>query len=331
MACAEGARKHKACEILAVSARTVNRWQQSKTQDKRKGSKRTVANKLSAADKAQILDIVNSPLYCDLPPCRIVPMLADDNIYIASESSFYRLLREKKQLAHRLLTKRKKNKKPTPCEADGANQLWSWDITYIPSQVRGVYFYLYIVMDIYSRKIVGWNVHEKQCSEHAAHLIKQTCIDEKVDRDQLTLHSDNGAPMKGATMIEMLKILGVIPSFSRPSVSDDNPYSEALFKTVKYHPTYPVTKKFADIIAARLWVIKFSNWYNTEHMHSALKFVTPQQRHVGDDKKILEKRQAVYQQAKLTHPERWSGQSRNWELSKVVALNPNRKAQKSSA
>ncbi len=327
-ACAAGARKHKACEVLEISTRTLNRWRRSKkNQDKRKGSKRRVANKLSEAEKNQILVVVNSPAYCDLPPCRIVPMLADDNVYIASESSIYRLLRERKQLAHRQLTKPIKNKKPTPCEAKGPNQVWSWDITYIPSQVRGVYFYLYIVMDIYSRKIVGWNVHESQSSEYAANLIKQTCIDENIDRDQLTLHSDNGAPMKGVTMIEMLKILGVIPSFSRPSVSDDNPYSEALFKTIKYHPTYPVVTKFENIIAVRLWMIKFTNWYNNEHMHSALKFVTPQQQHVGEDKK-LEKRQDVYQQAKKMHPERWAGQTRNWKLSEVVALNPNRKAMK---
>ena len=323
-----GARKHKACEILEVSARTLNRWQQSKTEDKRKGSKRAIANKLSEVEKARILEIVNSVAYCDLPPCRIVPMLADENIYIASESSFYRLLLEKKQLAHRQLTKHKKNKKPTPREAHGPNQVWSWDITYIPSQVRGLYFYLYIVMDIYSRKIVGRNVHENQSSDHGANLIKHSCIDENIDRDQLTLHSDNGGPMKGTTMIEMLKILGIIPSFSRPSVSDDNPYSEALFKTVKYHPTYPMVKKFEDIIAVRLWMIKFTNWYNDEHMHSALKFVTPQQRHHGEDKEILEKREGVYNRAKLMHPERWSGQMRNWELSEVVALNPNRKAMK---
>lgn len=329
-ACSGGARRHKACEILEISIRTLERWQKVNIEDKRKGAQRTVVNKLTEAEKTLILEIANSPEYCDLPPCKIVPMLADEGIYVASESSFYRILREQKQLKHRLLSKCPQRKKPTPCEATGPNQVWSWDITYLPTQVRGVYFYLYIIMDIFSRKIVGFNVHEEQCSEHAANLVQQTCIDEGIDRDQLTLHSDNGAPMRGATMIEMLKFLGVIPSFSRPSVSDDNPYSEALFKTIKYHPKYPVANNFGNIIAARKWVIKFVEWYNNEHKHSALKFITPSQRHIGDDKKILMQRHQVYLQAKERRPERWSRHTRNWGLPTVVALNPNRKAQKTA-
>lgn len=180
-------------------------------------------------------------------------------------------------------------------------------------------------MDVYSRKIVAWTVHDEQTSEHAADLIQQACIDEKVNRHELTLHSDNGTPMKGVTMLAMLEILGVIPSFSRPSVSDDNPYSESLFKTLKYHPTFPVTAKFENIFDTRRWVISFVEWYNNQHMHSGLKFITPHQRHVGDDDKVLKQRHQVYLEAQSRHPERWARHTRNWQLPNEVTLNPNKK------
>lgn len=327
---ARGARKYKACELLGISLRTMERWKKNNPHDKRKGVKRSIANKLSETEKTLILETVNSPEYCDLPACQIVPRLADNGIYIASESSIYRVLRAHKQLAHRQKSKKPKNKKPSPCIAYGPNQVWSWDISYLPSQVRGIYFYLYFILDIYSRKIVGWSIHEEQCSIHAANLIRQTCLDENIDQDQLTLHSDNGSPMRGATMIEMLNRLGVTPSFSRPSVSDDNPYLEALFKTVKYHPTYPSPKSFADIYVVRRWIISFVNWYNDQHLHSGLKFITPNQRHLGNDKKILEQRNNVYLQAQSKNPERWTGKTRDWNLPDIVTLNPNTKMQKTS-
>jgi transposase InsO family protein len=191
--------------------------------------------------------------------------------------------------------------------------------------VRGLYFYLYLILDIYSRKIVGWSIHEAESADHAANLIKQACVDEQVAQGQLVLHSDNGGPMKGLTMLAMLEKLGVIPSFSRPSVSDDNPYSEALFKTLKYHPTFPLHHRFATLADARTWCETFVNGYNRQHLHSALKFVTPEQRHSGEDQLIREKRHKVYQMAKQQCPERWSGNTRNWSLPEVVTLNPNKK------
>lgn len=189
----------------------------------------------------------------------------------------------------------------------------------------GLFYYLYFIIDIYSRKIVGWCIHEREDSEHASMLVKQACLDENVQNNQLVLHSDNGAPMKGATMLATLQTLGVIPSFSRPSVSDDNPYSEALFRTAKYHQSFPWLDKFANIFNARVWAEQFVNWYNNVHLHSALKFVTPHQRHTGEDDAIRIKRNNVYQIAKLAHPERWSRDTRNWLVSKVATLNPNKK------
>ena len=309
-----------------MSIRTLERWEKDRERDKRKGAPREVGNKLTEEEKAMILETVNSSEYRDLSPSQIVPHLADKGIYIASEASFYRVLREAKQLEHRQRSKQPKHNKPEAYTATGPNQVWTWDITYLPTTVRGIYVYLYMIIDIYSRKIVGWSVHEVQTSEHAGNLIRQACIDENVERDQLTLHSDNGTPMKGATMLAMLEKLGVVPSFSRPSVSDDNPFSEALFRTVKYHPTFPITAKFETITDARNWVIDFTTWYNNVHLHSALKFITPSQRHRGDDAQILKERHRVYQEAKERNPARWSRNTRNWQPASVVTLNPNKKA-----
>ena len=223
------------------------------------------------------------------------------------------------------MSKPAKHKRPAACIADAPNKVWSWDITYLPSQICGQHFYLYMIVDVFSRKIVGWSVHEAESAEHASSLIKQACIDEGVARNQLTLHSDNGSPMKGATMLATLQVLGVMPSFSRPSVSDDNPYSEALFKTVKYHPTFPAIEKFNTIESARKWCVALVSWYNHQHLHSGLKFITPHQRHTGEDKKIMEKRKRIYQAARERRPDRWSGNIRNWKLPSSLTLNPDRK------
>jgi transposase InsO family protein len=169
---------------------------------------------------------------------------------------------------------------------------------------------------------VAWEIHEDEKSEHASVLIDKACLKYGIKRDQLALHSDNGSPMKGATTLATLQRLGVVPSFSRPSVSDDNPFSESLFRTLKYNPAYP-SKPFADIHQARQWVHTFVNWYNYEHHHSGIKFVTPAQRHSGQDQIILQNRQAVYEAAKLANPDRWRNRpTRNWDRPQEVWLNP---------
>jgi len=306
--------------------RTIERWQnRDNFIDKRTTAVHVPLNKLTNEERDMIINIANTKKYCDLPPSKIVPILADEGVYIASEASFYRVLREKNQLTHRGHSKSIKHHKPKQFTAFGANQVWTWDISYLPTQVRGLYFYLYLIMDIYSRKIVGWSIHDEELSAYSAQLIEQACYDEKISRNQIVLHSDNGSPMKGVTMIAMLEKLGVLPSFSRPSVSNDNPYSEALFKTVKYHPTFPVETYFATISDARVWCEKFVTWYNQEHLHSALKFITPQQRHNGDGCSIMKNRHEVYELAKKKHPLRWSRHTRNWKLPKIVSLNPNNK------
>jgi transposase InsO family protein len=308
-----------------MCARTLQRWrvQGAVKADGRKaaGSRREPANKLSEHERRQILDIANEPQFAAMAPSQIVPALADRGQYIASESSFYRVLREADQLARRGKAKPPTRQRPKPLQAGAPNQLWSWDITYLATTIKGVFFYLYLIMDVYSRKIVGWEVFESESAEQAALVFAKTHLREGIGAESLVLHSDNGSPMKGATMLSTLQRLGVMPSFSRPSVSDDNPFSESLFKTLKYHPGFP-DKPFDTLQQAREWVGGFEHWYNEVHRHSSLKFVTPAQRHRGDDSAILEKRHALYEAARAERPERWSGPSRNWEPEKIVYLNP---------
>jgi putative transposase len=203
------------------------------------------------------------------------------------------------------------------------NQVWSWDITYLPTTVRGRFFYLYLVVDVWSRRVVGWRVHERENAELAAAMAQEICEQSKINPTGLVLHSDNGPAMRGSTMVTTLAWLGILPSFSRPHVSDDNPYSEALFRTLKHGPTYP-RRPFADIKAARAWVEGFVAWYNGEHRHSGIRFVTPDQRHFGTEDGILAQRRDVYARFHGDHPERWSGPTRNWNPIPTVVLNPER-------
>jgi len=317
-----GARQTQACKIIGISSRTLQRWQQDDVHDGRIDAKHAPANKLTAIERQRIIQTANKSEYADLPPTKIVPKLADKGVYIASESTFYRVLKEANQLQHRQKEKPDRQvKKPRALTATGPNQIFTWDITYLPTQVKGIFLYLYLVMDIYSRKIVGWQVHEEESSTLASGLMTDICQREGILPDQVTLHSDNGSPMKGATMLATLQELGVVPSFSRPSVSNDNPYSESLFRTLKYRPEYP-EKPFLNLLSARGWVQGFVDWYNFEHLHSAIQFVTPAQRHTGEDIEILAKRKRLYEQAKFKHPERWSGEIRNWKPVALVYLNP---------
>ncbi len=318
-----GARQSAACEIIGISAKTLQRWEQpDNAQDGRLDALHEPSTKFTHSEREQIINVANEPDYAALSPSKIVPKLADEGLYIASESSFYRVLKAAKQLSHRLKAKPARTViKPKALTASGPNQIYSWDITYLPTQVRGIFLYLYLVMDIYSRKVVGWQVYEEESSALAADLMTDICQREGVKRDCVTLHSDNGSPMKGATLLATLHDLGVMPSFSRPSVSNDNPYSESLFRTLKYRPEYP-EEVFANLHGARTWVRWFVDWYNNEHLHSSIQFVTPGQRHAGHDPDILARREQVFRDAKARHPQRWSGDIRNWKPVGDVHLNP---------
>ena len=327
-AVANGASRWKAAEQLEIALKTLNRWRDDNGMvlvDKRPEASRPVpSNKLTEEEEQRILAISNEKDYASLPPSQIVPALADKGEYVASESSFYRVLKKHGQLHHRGRSKkRSKSKKPTTYIATGPNQVWCWDISYVPSRVRGQFWYLYLILDVYSRKIVGWEIHSQESGELASELINRTVLAERCIKKPLVLHSDNGAPMTSSTFKAKLYDLGIIPSHSRPRVSNDNAFAESIFKTVKYCPEWP-SQGFLTLDESRQWMLKFERFYNNKHRHSSIRFVTPAQRHEQRDAAILKHRKEVYTKAQEANPSRWSGDIRNWEPVGAVALNPER-------
>jgi transposase InsO family protein len=305
-----------------VSLRQLQRWSQHPERpDGRKGSARLVQHALSENERNKILEIANSPEYCDLSPRRIVPALADMGIYLASESTFYRVLRANNCISHRQRWKAPTKREKPALVAKQPNQVWSWDISFLRSTVRVRFYYLYLFMDIFSRKIVGWEVLEREDSAAAASILRSACMLEGVSREQLTLHADNGAAMKGSTMLATMHWLGIVPSFSRPRTSNDNCYSESLFRTLKYSVQYPDTP-FKNLDEARSWVTEFVHWYNHENLHSGINYVTPNERHQGKDAVKLAARHSVYEMAFRQNPKRWRRGVRSWEYQNVVFLNP---------
>ena len=323
-AVAAGARQRRACEEMGISPRTYQRWTEAhgvKADGRPTAERPEPAHKLSQEEREQILEVAHSTEFQSLPPSQIVPTLADRGEYIASESSFYRVLREADQQHHRGRAKAPERKSATTHCATGPNQLWCWDITWLPGPARGSWHYLYLMLDVYSRKVVGWEIHAEESSELAAELVRKACLREGISGQPLVLHADNGSPMKGATLRETLHQLGVTASYSRPRVSNDNAYAESIFRTCKYRPDYPYDG-FADLTEARDWVLRFVHWYNHEHKHSGLKFISPAQRHKGQDRAIMTNREVVYEVARARNPARWSGATRNWRLPQKVWLNP---------
>ena len=319
-----GARLSPACEELNISVRTYERWvaEGGIKEDQRPITLRPEPkNKLTQEEKMEILEVVKKEEFADLPPTQIVPKLADQCIYIASESTFYRVLREENMQNHRGRSKKPERRLPESHLATAPNQVWTWDITWLKGPVKGMFYRLYLIIDIFSRKIVGWEIWETEEAKYAEELMRKTVISEKVQGRPLVLHSDNGSPMKAATFQVLLEKLGIQSSYSRPRVSNDNPYSEAMFRTLKYRPEYPY-KGFKTLEAAREWSLSFVNWYNCIHLHSGINFVTPEQCHTGAHIEILQKRKEVYEQAKQRHPERWSRSTRDWSANESVALNP---------
>lgn len=319
-----------ACEEVGISKRTFQRWMSSYNEIKEHVDKRTIAihptphNKLTAEEKQEIINIVNIPEFSSLPPSQIVPILADKGIYIASESSFYRVLKEFKEQHHRGRSKEPVKRPLSTHVATAPNRVYTWDITYLNGPVKGRHYYLYMISDLFSRKIVAWEVWEVESAENASELIRRAILAEKLTtrKHPLVLHSDNGSPMKGSTMLETLYNLGITPSRSRPRVSNDNPFAESLFKTLKYRCNYQ-PKGFSSIEEARIWVYNFVEWYNNNHRHSGINFLTPNQRHASDHgHNVLQKRDLVYKTAKLKNPERWSKATRDWSIVDKVCLNP---------
>src|SRR5438309_6967021 len=276
-----GARLRAACEIIGLSVRAVERWRmRPEGDDRRCGPLHAPGNALFESEKAQVLAVMTTS---GLSPKQLVPQLADKGVYLASESTLYGLRRAGRALARAHVTRAQAVHRAT-----GPNQVWSWDITWLPTVVRGRFLYLYLVLDVWSRRIVGWEVCDRESADEAASLIQRICTESGIDPKGVVLHSDNGKPMRGSTMIATLQWLGVVPSFSRPHVSNDNPYSEALFRTLKHTAGYP-SLPFADLACANRWVARFVDRYNGTHRHSAIRYVTPDQRHLGHARAILKK------------------------------------------
>ena len=324
---AAGAKQCKACKLVGISERTFQRWKplegnQAKP-DLRPAAKRPMpSNALTIAEQERILEVCNSKEFGSMPPSQIVPKLADQEIYLASESSFYRILRKSGLQQQRGRARKRRNVGPPRSHtAHAPNEVWTWDITYLPSKVRGQYFYLYLVEDLYSRYGVMWEVHTIESGELASDLIQKAFWREKCLAKPPVLHADNGSAMKSQTLRVKLQELNIIPSHSRPGVSDDNAFVESFFRTLKYCPQWP-SGGFESLEKARGWVHEFMTWYNHDHQHSKIRFVTPAQRHNGTEKEVLNKRKQVYEIAKAKHPERWSGDTRNWNPIGKVELNP---------
>ena len=327
---AAGARLKPACAMAGIELRTLQRWQTSGGLvggDRRPQAVRPPAgHALTEAERAQVLAVANEPRFAAVPPARIVPMLADEGIYLASESTFSRVLKAHGQTTHRGRAKVPKQRRPpTTHIATEPRQVWCWDMTYLPARVQGRWFHLYLILDLYSRKIVGWEVHDSDHADHAAHLVRRTALAEGIAAlgSKPVLHGDNGSTLKATTVLAMLNWLGVQPSYSRPRVSDDNAYADSLFRTAKYRPEFPA-KGFAELDDARAWAASFVQWYNVEHRHSGIRYVSPAQRHAGEDQAILAARHALYISARDLNPARWSGKTRNWTPVGAVALNPER-------
>ena len=316
----------RCAQVAGLSLRTLERWrrQEDGGDDQRHGPKTVPGNKLSDHEEHRLLRVLTSPEYRDLSPRQVIPDLAEKGTYIASEATAYRVLHKHQLQTHRENTRPRTSKKPDELVASGPNQVYCWDITYLKSSLLGSFFYLYLVTDIFSRRIVAAHVYEAENDEHAADLFAEVQEREQLVAGQTTLHSDNGSAMKGSTLKATLERLGVLASYSRPSVSDDNPYVESLFGTLKTRVGYP-KKPFTSKEDAQQWVDGFVYWYNEEHRHSALNWVTPMARHTGSERELLRLREHTYRKARQRRPERWSRGIRNCQPAPAVTLNPAQK------
>lgn len=324
----EGATQETACREAGICARTYRRWrdQGEDGADRRPTAVRpTPANALTKEERAAIIRVANLPENASKVPAEIVVNLADEKTYLASESSFYRVLDEHHQKIRRGRARAPKAKAaPVTHVATKIRQVWVWDITWLPSKVAGIFFKLYIIMDLYSRKIIAWEVWEEENATHSEELLRRAALGENIAVNTLkvVLHGDNGSPLKAGTVLALMYALGITPSHSRPRVSNDNAHAEAFFRTAKYHPTM-VPGGFASLEDAREWAASFIRWYNYEHKHKALNFVTPHQKHTGEDVVLLAQRDQLYQQHRDKNPRRWiKGNTRDWTPVQSSALNP---------
>ena len=258
---------------------------------------------LSAAERAHVRHTLNSDRFADQAPREVYAQLLDEGTYLCSPSTMYRVLDEHAEVRERRDQLRHPAYAKPELLASRPNQVWSWDITRLRGPAKWTTYYLYVMIDIFSRYIVGWLIAERESGALAEQLITETCAKQQIARDQLTIHADNGGPMIAKPVTLLMTELGVRPSHSRPHVSNDNPFSEAQFKTLKYQPDYP--DRFGSLVDARTWARTFLLWYNTEHHHSGIGFMTPAAIHYGQASRLLIQRQQTLSTAYAAHPERF--------------------------
>lgn len=261
---------------------------------------------LSPAEKDTIIAVLCEERFVDLAPAQVYSTLLDEGAYLCSERQMYRVLAERGLVRER---RRGGHQRAgvygvPRLEADAPNQVWTWDITALRGPTKGVKYYLYTILDIFSRKVVGWTVHDVESEKHARRLIREACRRHGVDRNQLVIHADRGSPMMAGTVAELLNELGVAKSHSRPRVSNDNPFIESHFKTLKYRPNYP--DRFDSLSHARTWCRTFFRWYNEIHYHSGIGYLRPADLHHGNHTAIIEHRQTTLDAAAAAHPERFT-------------------------
>ena len=307
-----------ACAALALPRSSQYRNRKPRRE---KSTPTTSVRALSQAEKERVLQELNSERFQDLSPREIYATLIDEGRYLCSWRSMYRILAENHEVCERRNQLRHPNYARPELLATGPNQLWSWDITKLLGPVKWTYYYLYTIMDVFSRYVVGWMIAERESSTLAQALISETCARQGIQPNQLTIHADRGSSMTSKPVALLMADLGVTKTHSRPHVSNDNPYSEAQFKTLKYQPDYPA--HFGCQPDARAWAIKFFKWYNQDHHHSGLALLTPAEVHYCHSDIVLQKRQVVLLEAYKLHPQRFvKGSPMPELLQKAVWINP---------
>jgi putative transposase len=309
-----------ACAALIVPRSSLYR---ARTPQVVRSRPKISARALSQVEKIKVREELNSARFQDRSPREVYATLIDEGRYLCSWRSMYRILDENHEVRERRDQLRHPNYTKPELLATAPNQLWSWDITKLLGPSKWTYFYLYVILDVYSRYVVGWMIAERESSALAEELISQTCVRQGIQRGQLTVHADRGSAMTSKPVALLLADLGVTKTHSRPHVSNDNPYSEAQFKTLKYRPDYPT--RFGCLQDARAWAAEFFKWYNREHHHSGLALLTPADVHFRRAEAVLQKRQAVLQAAYEKTPERFvKGTPHPSPLPKAVWINPPR-------
>lgn len=301
----------RACAAFGVPHRTYNhRCQAGEGRLPLRPSKakpaelhKAVPWKIPDGERDEIRAVLCSDRFGDLAPAQVYATLLDEGTYLCSERTMYRILHEHDLVRERRRGHRRRGHAPPRVHATGPNQAWSWDISRLKGPVIRSWFYLYVVLDIYSRKIVAWTIDTIESDQVAKTLIETACAREGIDANELTLHSDRGAQMTSTTIAELLEDLGVTRSLSRPRTSNDNPYSEANFKTAKYRPDYP--NRFGSLDEARTWMRRFAFWYNHDHYHSGIAYLHPADLHAGTAHETIAARQHVLDAAYQTNPERF--------------------------